>query len=111
MLFGLSALVAFIAKKQLKMSPIWYISAFIPLVLLKINDIKHFPYSEVENFYRYALEVKSAKQRYSNDREVIVGDLKKYDNEKFDQIQNQLKKSQISLIEAVNHLDNQYLEI
>jgi hypothetical protein len=111
MVFGLSSMAAYIAVKKLQMSPLWYVGSFIPLILLKVHDIKHFPYSELENFYRYALDVKSAKQRYNYHKDNIIEELKKYDEARFNEIQNQLKKSEITLIEVVNHLDNQYLQI
>jgi hypothetical protein len=111
LLFGLSLFSAILAKKILKMSPNWYIGSFIPLILLKIHDIKHFPYSELENFYRYSLEVKSAKQIYKNNKENIIGELRKYDETKFYEIHSQLKKSEITLIEVINDLDNQYIEL
>ena len=93
------------------MSGVWFITAFVPLILLKIHDRKHAPYSELENFYRYSLEVKSAKERYNNQKDKIIKEITKYDEGKFKIIQSQLNKSEITLYEAVNDLDKQYLEL
>lgn len=107
----MSLLAGLFARRVLLMSPLWYITAFVPLGLLKIHDTKHTPYSELENFYRYALDVKSARERYENEKENIIGELKKIDEKKFNDIQIILKKSETTLIEVVNDLDKQYLEI
>lgn len=107
----MSLLAGFVGCRVLMMSPLWYIGAFVPLGLLKIHDYKNAPYSELENFYRYALDVKSAKERFNTQKDSIIKELKKIDAMKFNEISNQLKQSEITLYEVVNDLDKQYLEM
>ena len=110
-LFGLSLGMGIFAKNYLQMSKLWLFTAFIPYFLLKVHDYKNTSYSEIENFYKYSLEVRSARERFYQKQENIVKELKTIDEEKFNLIQNQLNNSQITLFEVMNELDKQYLEI
>lgn len=110
-LFFLSAFAGFLGKSVLSMSNVWIYTGFIPLALLYVHDIKNVPYDEIENFYKYALEVKKTKAFYEVSKNNVNDALAKYDSKYVESIKDDLTKYNKTLLEAVSGLDAELLKL
>lgn len=93
------------------MSNLWLYTGFIPLILLMIHDAKNVPYDEIENFYKYALEVKKTKVLYEAQKKTVTETLSQYDSKYYDSIKEDLSKSDKTLLEVVNSIDAELLNL
>lgn len=91
------------------MSNLWLFTAFVPFILLQYHDLRNAPHAEIENFYRYALEVKKTKGFYDNLKDKINTELVKLDENSLETIKNDLNSHDKTLFEVVRCLDRVYL--
>lgn len=110
-LFLLSALVGFAGKKFYKMSNLWMYTCYIPLALLFVHDMKNIPYDEIENFYKYSLEVTKTKAFYEQTKQAVNEALVQIDLPFTDSIKQDLSETNKTLFEVVSDIDAQLLKL
>jgi len=110
-LFIMSALVGFVGKRFFKMSNVWIYTCYIPLALLYVNDKKNAPLDEIENFYKYALELRKTQALYNSSKEAVVEALSKVDSTYVETIKKDLSKSNKTLFEVVCGIDAELLRL
>ena len=93
------------------MSNIWIYTCYIPLALLYIHDKKNVPLDEIENFYKYALEVRKTKAFYENSKQAVIEALAKENNQYVEAIREDLSKSNKTLFEVVSRIDSELLQL
>jgi tRNA(Ile)-lysidine synthase TilS/MesJ len=109
-LFLLSAFAGYLGKSILKMSNVWIYTGFIPLALLYIHDMKNVPYDEIENFYKYSLEIKKTKAYYEVSKKTVNDELANIDKDFMEKIKEDLNKTNKTLFEVMSGLDNEMLK-
>lgn len=92
------------------MSTLWLFTGFIPYLLLSFYDKRNPAYTEIENFYKYALEIKKTKALYKGQKNKIVEELKSYDEKYYKIVKDDLSDSQQTLFEVMNGVDRQLIE-
>lgn len=92
------------------MSNVWIYTGFIPLALLYIHDMKNVPYDEIENFYKYSLEIKKTKAYYEVSKKTVNDELANIDKDFMEKIKEDLNKTNKTLFEVMSGLDNEMLK-
>ena len=92
------------------MSNVWLYTCYIPLAILYIHDKKNVQLDEIENFYKYALEVRKTKAFYENSKTAVTEALAKESNQCVQEIKEDLSKANLTLFEVVNRLDYELLK-
>lgn len=73
-------------------------------------DRRFVPYAELENFYKYLYERRKSNELYKSDGDNVSKQLAAVDNESFTRIKNELLRSNRTLYEVVQDLDEMYLK-
>jgi len=107
----LSGFAGLVGKSVFSMSNVWLYTGFIPLALLYIHDMKNVPYDEIENFYKYSLEVKKTKAFYDVSKNNVNEALAKFDSKYVESVKEDLTKYNKTLFEVVNGLDAELLKL
>ena len=79
------------------------------MLLLNHLDKKFVPYGEIEKFYKYVYERRKAETNCKNDDSQIEKELSKMDNNNYDMLKNLLVKSNRTLYEVSQDLDEMFL--
>lgn len=93
------------------MSHVWIYTCYIPLALLYVHDKKNLPLDEIENFYKYALEVRKTKAFYENSKKAVTEALAKENNQYVQEIKEDLSKVNKTLFEVVSGIDAELLKL
>jgi len=104
-----SAVTGVGAVKVLKLSRYWLIGSFVPLALITYMDAKYTPYTEVENLYKFIYERRKANNMYKKNHTAVTKELESLDKLMFTRVQDELIKSNKTIYEASNELNNSYL--
>jgi len=91
------------------MSRLWTYTGFIPFILLYIHDKQNVPYDEIENFYKYSLEVKKTQAFYEQSKSAVNEALSNYDKESVEEIKGNLNKYEKTLFELMAAFDAELL--
>jgi hypothetical protein len=108
-LYLLSLLIGTIAHRTLKLSRWWILGAFVPVLLLNHLDKKFVPYGELENFYKYVYERRKAEAIFKNDENKVEKELSRLNKDDYEKLKNVLIKSNRTLYEVSQDLDEMYL--
>lgn len=100
-----------VGKKCFLMSNLWLYTCYIPLAMLFIHDKKNVPLDEIENFYKYALEVKKTKAFYESSRRAVAEALNNENSQYVESIKDDLNKSNTTLFEVVSGIDAELLKL
>ena len=92
------------------MSTLWLFTGFVPYLLLRFYDKRNPHYSEIENFYKYSLEIKKTKALYESHKNKIVEELNNYDEKYYKIVKDDLSDSQQTLFEVMNGVDRQLVD-
>lgn len=95
------------ATFYLQLTRVWLIAAFLPVGLRKYYDYKFAPIEEIDNFYKYVIQRRSANNLY-NENKKVTDEFAKAENYKV--IERELTRSNKTLLEAVASLDRAYLD-
>ena len=72
-------------------------------------DKRFVPYGEIENFYKYLYETRKSNVLYSVDKNDVSNQLAAVDKDCFEKIKSELVRSNRTLYEVVQDLDEIYL--
>ena len=97
------------AHNILRMSRWWYFVSLAPFVIFSYLDRKFVPYGEIESFYKYVYERRKAENLFKSHEKEIDSELLKLDKENFSRLKEELTKSNTTLYEASQDLDELYL--
>jgi hypothetical protein len=104
------SLFTLISSRVLKMSRYWYIVAFVPAAMIYYMDKKFVPYAEIENFYNYVYERRKAENLYKSNEKEIEGELSAFDQENYSKLKAELIRSNRTIYEVAQDLDEMYLQ-
>ena len=108
LLIGSLLIVA--TARFLRLSRYWYFVSFAPALILSYSDKKFVPYGEIENFYNYVYERRKAESLFKNEGKAVDEELNLLDKKNYDQIKRELVRTNKTLYEVAQELDELYLQ-
>ena len=94
----------------LKMSRYWYVVSFAPFAIVSYMNTKYVPYGEIESFYNYLYEKRKADSQFKLSENEVDSALSSLDKATYSKVKNELIDSNKTLYEAVQELDEVYLQ-
>ena len=108
-LLGVSLLTGVFAHNFLRMSRWWYFVSLAPFVILTYMDRKFVPYGELESFYKYVYERRKAENLFKIHEKEIDSELVKMDKDNFYKLKDEMTRTNSTLYEVLQDLDELYL--